>query len=113
MPGHILRATCCCGFQRELYLGNTRIAGDWVPLAIAYNVDESDLLTRDKITIESQKLRIIPDPFTSDEPAQPLDKATLVKHLSKPWPPREEHGPYLCPQCKAVSMKLQYAGVWD
>ena len=45
MPGHILRAECRCGFERELAPGFSTVS--FVGYKVAYNADGSDLLTED------------------------------------------------------------------
>jgi hypothetical protein len=54
MQGHIyLHAQCPCGFERKLSPGSALGVGGYT---IAYNADESDLLTEDE-TIKLQGLR--------------------------------------------------------
>jgi hypothetical protein len=55
MPGHIyLHAQCPCGFERKLSPGSALGVGGYT---IAYNADESDLLTEKDETIKLQGLR--------------------------------------------------------
>jgi hypothetical protein len=96
MPGHILRAQCRCGFERELAPGGNErsLAAD----VIAYNADESDLVTEDETAVKLMGLRTIRDPFLSNhEPAHSLGP----------------QGPYLCPGCKETSLMLHFSGNWD
>jgi hypothetical protein len=61
--GHIyLHAQCPCGFERKLSPGSALGAGGYT---IAYNADESDLLTEKDETIKLQGLRTVDDPFLS------------------------------------------------
>jgi hypothetical protein len=63
MPGHIyLHAQCPCGFERKLSPGSALGAGGYT---IAYNADESDLLTENDEIIKLQGLRTVDDPFLS------------------------------------------------
>jgi hypothetical protein len=48
MPGRILYAQCPCGFERKLSPGSKIAAADFVDYKIAYNADESDLLSENK-----------------------------------------------------------------
>jgi hypothetical protein len=113
MPGDLVSAECPCGFERVLALGTNFFDGRWVDLLIAYDADESDLKAERADIVELQKLRTIPDPFASDKIQGPLDVAAIVRYMSEPHPLEEPQGPYLCPQCKAVSLKLHAAGNWD
>jgi hypothetical protein len=66
MPGHIyLHAQCPCGFERKLSPGSKIAGGGFVGYTIAYNADESDLLTEDDEIINTQGLRTVDDPFPS------------------------------------------------
>jgi hypothetical protein len=87
MPGSLVHAECCCGFRRELGPGFS-ISG--ISYSIAYNADESDLLTMDNTTIKSAGFRTIPNPYFE-----------------------ASAGPHLCPQCKKVSLMLRVVGEWD
>src|SRR4029450_9530429 len=63
MPGHIyLHAQCPCGFEQKLSPGSALGAGGYT---IAYNADESDLLTEEDETIKLQGLRTVDEPFLS------------------------------------------------
>jgi hypothetical protein len=57
MPGHILHAQCPCGFERKLSPGSALGAGGFVGYTIAYNADESDLLTMKPSYINTSPLR--------------------------------------------------------
>jgi hypothetical protein len=82
-------------------------------LLIAYNAEETDLKAVPAVFVQLQNLRTIPDPLASDKVEGPLDAAMIAKFLSEPRPVKEPQGPYLCPQCKAVSLMLHAAGSWD
>jgi hypothetical protein len=111
MPGRALQAICRCGFERELYVGTTRRGGRWLHNVIAYNEDESDLLSDTEDRVQMRKLRTIPDPFDVWIDG-PLDIETIKRILANP---RQdvEHGPYLCPRCKAESLMLHRGGIYD
>jgi hypothetical protein len=109
MPGHILHAECACGFQRELSPGSAIAADRIVGYTIAYSADGSDLRSEDNVIVNSQELRTVPDPFLSDyQVGDSLEK--FSEEFEKK---RVAQGPYLCPHCKAVSLMLHFAGLWD
>jgi len=62
VPGHILHAECCCGFRRELAPGcNER---RHIGYTIAYNANESDLVTEDDAVIKLAGLRTVREPLS-------------------------------------------------
>jgi hypothetical protein len=65
MPGHIyLHAQCPCGFERKLSPGSKIAGRGFVGYTIAYNADESDLLTEDDEIINTQGLRTVDGPVS-------------------------------------------------
>jgi hypothetical protein len=54
-----------CGFERELSPGSAFAGNQCVDYTIAYNAEESDLLTEDDEIINTQGLRTVDDPFLS------------------------------------------------
>jgi hypothetical protein len=110
MPGNILHAECCCGFQRKLSPGSAIAGNRCVGYSIAYNADESDLLTEDDAIIKSWGLRTVRDPFIFE--CRPED--SLEKFMYENFEKKEVvQGPYLCPRCKAVRLTLRFGGNWD
>jgi hypothetical protein len=107
VPGHILHAGCCCGFEQELTPGFDTMS--CIGYTVAYNADGSDLVTEDDATIKSKGLCTIRDPFLSDyEPGngpEKLDKEIAEKNVAQ--------GPFLCPRCKAIGLMLHFSGHWD
>jgi hypothetical protein len=79
--------------------GSKIAAGGFVGYTIAYNADESDLLTEKDETIKLQGLRTVDDLFLS-----------LHENFEKK---NAAQGPYLCPRCKTASLTLHFAGYWD
>jgi hypothetical protein len=65
---------------------------------MAYNADETNLQTEHDELIKSEGLRTIPDPFLSEREGD----STF-----------DEKGPYECPRCKGLTLKLSFGGFWD
>ena len=103
MPGHILYAQCPCGFERKLSPGSKIAAADFVDYKIAYNADESDLLS------ENERDHQVAGPSYRSKPVSirfqtrfyPCPHANFERKNAA-------QGPYLCPQCKTASLTLLF-----
>jgi hypothetical protein len=109
MPGHMITGKCSCGFERELNPGSALRDAQVVDFSIAYTADETDLRTERCDVISLHHLRVIRDPFLQDHDGT-FDLQKLKEHRRKQESPQ---GPYLCPQCRAISLYLYLHGFWD
>ena len=93
MPGSIVRATCGCGYEKELYPGASELFSGQV-FSIAYNQFGDEIDTFDDEIIDQEKLLKMEDPGLED-------------------PPFSEARPIICPSCKNLSLLLYLVGNWD
>jgi hypothetical protein len=94
MPGTIIRATCGCGYEKELEPGASEISGQ--SFGIAYNQIGDEIGTFNDNVIAKKKLLKVADPGLEDPPFS--EGAPL---------------PIICPKCKNLSLFLHCIGNWD
>ena len=102
MPGHLMRAACACGFERELGPGASVVSGLYV---IAYSADQRDLVTIELKEAKKKNLTVIEDPKLKEEAEAENKIASLW--ANGPW------GPYHCPSCGHANLQLWHVGFWD
>ncbi|SRR6266700_400968 len=100
VPGNILIAQCDCGFERELSPGATVE----VLQVIAYTADGRDLITIESEQAKREALTVIKDPRLEEEW---LGETWLGPPSYGPW------GPYRCPSCGQLRLRLRFGGWWD
>jgi hypothetical protein len=66
---------------------------------MAYTRHKMTLETIDKKLAEKENLHIVEDPV-------------LTKNYFEPEPV-EGYGPYFCPSCKKMSLRMVFEGYWD
>lgn len=112
MPGHLLRANCPCGFDRELSPGAT-FDGLYV---MAYTEDGKDLKTFNDESAKQRGLAVLADPCLMNEKEEErlleLDDADEFSDRMQALM-EQEHGPYRCPTCGEATLFISYIGSWD
>jgi hypothetical protein len=111
MPGHLISAKCSCGYQTSLWPGSLWPGSASVRSlnVIAYSTDQSDLITVELTKAKKSRLKIIEDPALCDDFSQRDIRFPLFRGLNfdSGW------GPYLCPSCKELKLKMILEGHWD
>jgi hypothetical protein len=109
MPGHLVDASCPCGYSREqLAPGCTNL--DFRLRVIAYTKDGMDLETFDETVATNNELRILGNPFLSNSaPGDTVEKFMYEEIEKKKIP----HGPHQCPKCGRSTLTLRFGGWWD
>lgn len=103
MPGHMLNASCLCGYETGLSPGASMMTNS--STVIAYTADLSDLITIDEDLASKAKLKTIADPALD---ADPMERTPIMgDEFEKGW------GPYLCPECKRKTLRIFFCGNWD
>ena len=105
MPGHIIEATCSCGFYQDVMPGSPN-AIPFVTLVIAYDPIEPVLVTVTTEEAQAKRLVVIENPYIgeemrsmgSDEIDQIIHKINLM---------------FPCQECKKVTMRLNRMGFWN
>jgi hypothetical protein len=104
MPGHIIRAQCSCGYEKELMPGASGFSDKGY--SMAYTASGKGIGTFDQNFIEAEALEIIDDPFLENDWFK--DEET-----GKPQESTAAPTIILCPHCKSTSLVLTWVGMWD
>ncbi len=106
MPGHLISAECSCGYHTSLWPGSASMLSLNV---IAYSIDQSDLITIELSEAKKYHLKIVEDPALCDDYSKRDIRLPLFRGLNS----NSGWGPYFCPSCKELKLKMQLEGHWD
>lgn len=104
MPGHIIKAKCSCGYEKELMPGAGGFGGK--SYAIAYSEDMNRIGTYEGSIAKRESLVTIKDPFLDDSKLFEFDDES---DNSK----RGDTNKILCPRCKNKELRMLFLGFWD
>jgi hypothetical protein len=97
MPGHLIEASCGCGFSTDLNPGSRLAERGFTDQTMAYTEDGNDIDTFEANEIAERGLKVITDPY--------LCSSTIFDDKLP--------APIACPRCKHVSLFLHRVGHWD